>query len=36
MEVKMLRIEEVAGKKVLMESEIPFLKLFKKGQDQRV
>lgn len=36
MEVKMLRIEEVAGKKILMESEIPFLKLFKKGKVREV
>ncbi|MBO4711096.1 hypothetical protein J5681_04200, partial [bacterium] len=32
----MLRIEKVAGKDVLMESEIPFLKLFKKGKVREV
>ena len=35
-EEKMLRIEKVAGKDVLMESEIPFLKLFKKGKVREV
>ncbi len=32
----MLRIDKVAGKDVLMESEIPFLKLFKKGKVREV
>lgn len=36
MEETMLRIEKVAGKDVLMESEIPFLKLFKKGKVREV
>jgi phosphoribosylaminoimidazole-succinocarboxamide synthase len=32
----MVRVEKVAGRNVLMESEIPFLKLFKKGKVREV
>jgi len=36
MEVSMLRIEKVGGKSVLMESEIPFFPVFKKGKVREV